>query len=63
MNLLGLWCGWPAGVGLGLAVEAECALAAVENEVLEALDDSQCEVLYNLLLQAANGSDVRCPLD
>ena len=41
--------------------EAERALAAVENEVLEALDDSQREVLYNLLLQAARGSDVSCP--
>jgi hypothetical protein len=43
--------------------EAECALAAVENEVLGALDDSQREVLYNLLLQAARGSDVSCPFD
>jgi DNA-binding MarR family transcriptional regulator len=40
--------------------EAECALAAVDNEVLEALDDSQREVLYNLLLQAAKGSDASC---
>ena len=43
--------------------EAECALAAVDNEVLGALDDSQREVLYNLLLQATRGGDVRCPLD
>ena len=43
--------------------EAECALAAVDSEVLGALDDSQREVLYNLLLQAASGSDVKCPLD
>jgi DNA-binding MarR family transcriptional regulator len=43
--------------------EAECALAAVDNEVLGALDDTQREVLYNLLQQAARGSDVRCPLD
>ena len=43
--------------------EAECALAAVDNEVLGALDDSQRELLYNLLLQAARGSDVSCPLD
>ena len=43
--------------------EAECALAAVDNEVLAALDDSQREVLYNLLLQAARGSDVSCPFD
>jgi DNA-binding MarR family transcriptional regulator len=43
--------------------EAECALAAVDNEVLGALDDSQREVLYTLLLQAARGSDVSCSLD
>jgi MarR family transcriptional regulator, lower aerobic nicotinate degradation pathway regulator len=43
--------------------EAECALAAVDNEVLGALDDSQREALYNLLLQAARGGDVSCPLD
>jgi DNA-binding MarR family transcriptional regulator len=43
--------------------EAECALAAVDNEVLGALDDNQREVLYNLLLQAARGGDVSCPLD
>jgi DNA-binding MarR family transcriptional regulator len=43
--------------------EAECALAAVDNEVLGALDDSQREVLYHLLLQAARGSDVSCPFD
>ena len=43
--------------------EAECALAAVDNEVLGALDDTQREALYNLLQQAARGSDVRCPLD
>jgi DNA-binding MarR family transcriptional regulator len=43
--------------------EAECALAAVDNEVLGALDGSQREVLYSLLLQAARGGDVKCPLD
>ena len=43
--------------------EAECALAAVDNEVLGALDDSQREALYNLLRQAVAGSDVRCSLD
>src|SRR6266567_4685362 len=43
--------------------EAECALAAVDDEVLGALDDSQREVLYTLLLQAASGNDVSCPLD
>jgi hypothetical protein len=43
--------------------EAESALAAFDNDVLGALDDSQREVVYNLLLQAARGGDVRCPLD
>jgi DNA-binding MarR family transcriptional regulator len=43
--------------------EAECALAAVDDEVLEALDKSQREVLHNLLLQAAMGGEVSCPLD
>ena len=42
--------------------KAEFALSAVEDEVLGALDDSQREVLYNLLLQAARGSDASCPL-
>jgi DNA-binding MarR family transcriptional regulator len=41
--------------------EAECALAAVDNEVLGALDDHQREVLYHLLLQAASGSEMKCP--
>jgi DNA-binding MarR family transcriptional regulator len=41
--------------------EAECALVAVEDEVLGALDDSQREVLNNLLLQAARGGEVSCP--
>ena len=27
-----------------------------------ALDDTQREVLYNLLLQAARGGEVKCPL-
>jgi DNA-binding MarR family transcriptional regulator len=43
--------------------EAECALAAVDNEVLGALDDSQRETLYNLLLQAVGGGAVKCALD
>ena len=50
-------------VGAKRLAEAECALAAVDNEVLGALDDTQREALYNLLLQATRGSDVRCPLD
>jgi DNA-binding MarR family transcriptional regulator len=43
--------------------EAESALVEVEDEVLGALDDSQREVLHNLLLQAARGGDVSCPFD
>jgi MarR family transcriptional regulator, lower aerobic nicotinate degradation pathway regulator len=40
---------------------AECALAAAENEVLGALDDTQRETLYSLLEQAAgNGSAPNC---
>jgi DNA-binding MarR family transcriptional regulator len=39
--------------------KAECALSAVEDEVLGALDDSQRETLYNLLQQAA-GTAVNC---
>jgi MarR family transcriptional regulator, lower aerobic nicotinate degradation pathway regulator len=41
--------------------DAERALEAVEDEVLGALDDSQREVLNNLLLQAARGGEVSCP--
>src|SRR5216684_3068034 len=40
--------------------KAECALSAVEDEVLGALDDSQRETLYNLLQQAAAGTVVNC---
>src|SRR5258705_10954888 len=47
--------------GAKLLAEAECALTAVDNEVLGALDDNQREALYNLLLQAAKGSDASCP--
>jgi len=43
--------------------DAELALVAVEDEVLGALDDSQREVLHNLLLQAARGGEVSCPFD
>jgi DNA-binding MarR family transcriptional regulator len=39
---------------------AECALSAVEDEVLGALDDSQRETLYSLLRQAAAGTAVSC---
>ena len=40
--------------------EVEVALAAVEEEVLGALDESQRETLYNLLLQAARGTVPSC---
>jgi DNA-binding MarR family transcriptional regulator len=40
--------------------QAECALSAVENEVLGALDDSQRETLYALLQQAAAGTVPSC---
>jgi DNA-binding MarR family transcriptional regulator len=39
--------------------KVESALAAVENEVLGALDESQRETLYNLLVQAARGMETR----
>ena len=41
--------------------KVEFALAAVEGEVLGALDESQRETLYNLLLQAARGMELSCP--
>ena len=41
--------------------KVELALAAVEDEVLEALDDSQRHTLYTLLLQAARGAETSCP--
>jgi DNA-binding MarR family transcriptional regulator len=41
----------------------EDALAAVENEVLGALDESQRETLYSLLLQAARGTATSCPIN
>ena len=50
-------------VGSKRLAEAECALAAVDNEVLGALDGSQREVLYNLLQQAARGGEVKCSLE
>lgn len=40
--------------------KAECALAAVEEEVLGALDESPRETLYSLLRQAATGTVVNC---
>ena len=41
--------------------KAEYALAAVEDEVLGALDASQRETLYGLLQQAAAGTVANCP--
>jgi DNA-binding MarR family transcriptional regulator len=43
--------------------EAESALAAVEDEVLGALDQSQRETLHILLLQAARAGKTSCPTD
>jgi len=40
--------------------QAECALAAVENEVLGALDEAQREQLYELLALATAGHVVSC---
>jgi DNA-binding MarR family transcriptional regulator len=40
--------------------KVECALAAVEDEVLGALDASQRKTLYSLLQQAATGTVVNC---
>src|SRR5258708_7456008 len=48
--------------GLELLDQAECALAAAENEVLAALDEAQREALYNLLQQATNG-ETSCTID
>jgi DNA-binding MarR family transcriptional regulator len=41
--------------------EAEVTLAAIEDEVLGALDDSQRATLYDLLLKAARGAETSCP--
>jgi MarR family transcriptional regulator, lower aerobic nicotinate degradation pathway regulator len=43
--------------------KAEVALAAVEDEVLGALDESQRETLHILLLQAARAGATTCPTD
>src|ERR1700688_3386707 len=43
--------------------KVEVALIAVEDEALGALSKTQRETLYNLLQEAARGSDVSCPLD
>jgi DNA-binding MarR family transcriptional regulator len=41
--------------------KVECALAAIEDDVLGALDENQRETLHNLLLQAARGTEPSCP--
>jgi DNA-binding MarR family transcriptional regulator len=46
--------------GLRDLTKAEFALAAAENEVLGALDDTQRETLYCLLQQAATGAAISC---
>ncbi|MFD0784640.1 MarR family winged helix-turn-helix transcriptional regulator [Micromonospora azadirachtae] len=40
--------------------EAECALETAEDEVLEALQPNEREVLYNLLQRATNGWQIIC---
>nr|MDT0660223.1 MarR family winged helix-turn-helix transcriptional regulator [Micromonospora sp. DSM 115978] len=40
--------------------EAECALAAAEDEVLAALDPTERETLYHLLSRAATGTTITC---
>jgi DNA-binding MarR family transcriptional regulator len=47
-------------VGAEQLAKAECTLAAVEEEVLGALDTSQRKTLYSLLQQAATGTVVNC---
>jgi DNA-binding MarR family transcriptional regulator len=46
--------------GLERLAKAEFALAAVEDEVLGALDEAQRETLYALLKHAAMGDEVYC---
>jgi MarR family transcriptional regulator, lower aerobic nicotinate degradation pathway regulator len=46
--------------GADQLAKVEFALAAVEDEVLGALDASQRETLYSLLQRAANGAVVKC---
>ena len=50
-------------VGATQLSNVEFALLSAEDEVLGALSETQRETLYNLLQQAARGSDVSCPLD
>jgi DNA-binding MarR family transcriptional regulator len=46
--------------GIGRMAEAEAALAAVEDEVLGALDAEQRETLYQLLAQATTSHVLDC---
>jgi DNA-binding MarR family transcriptional regulator len=46
--------------GIDLLANAEFRLAAVENEVLSALDDDQRETLYRLLYEATSDHIVDC---
>lgn len=46
--------------GLSQLTKVECALAAVEDDVLGALDETQRETLYALLQQAAGGTAPDC---
>jgi DNA-binding MarR family transcriptional regulator len=50
-------------VGAKQLAKAEAALAAVEDEVLGALDEAQREMLHTLLLQAARNGETSCPTD
>jgi DNA-binding MarR family transcriptional regulator len=47
--------------GIDLLAKAEFLLAAVEDEVLSALDDEQRETLYSLLHEATSEHVVECP--
>jgi len=47
--------------GFEQLAKAECALAAVDQDVLGALDASQRETLYHLLQLAATGAGACCP--
>jgi DNA-binding MarR family transcriptional regulator len=47
-------------VGVDQLAKAELALAAVEDEVLGALNIDQRETLYNMLQQVMGGDELRC---
>jgi MarR family transcriptional regulator, lower aerobic nicotinate degradation pathway regulator len=46
--------------GIDLLRQAECAMAAAEDEVFGALDEAERENLYALLSKAATGSEIPC---